>query len=199
MRKILLTALLFAGQAAIASPWVTLHTNQGDIVLELDEDNAPATVNNFVTYVKDGFYDGTVFHRVIPNFMIQGGGFDAALEKKPTRAPIANEAHNGLANDRGTIAMARTSNPHSATAQFFINVKDNSFLNKGASDPYGYAVFGKVIKGMDVADAISTTPTGAKGPFRQDVPQQTVTIESAELSETDPLNPEQDTSEQPTT
>lgn len=188
MRLCLLSILLLAGQT-MASPWVTLHTNQGDIILELDEDNAPATVHNFTTYVKDGFYNGTIFHRVIPNFMIQGGGFNQDLNEKPTRAPIANEAHNGLKNTRGSIAMARTNDPHSATSQFFINVKDNDFLNKGARDPHGYAVFGHVIKGMDVVDNISTTPTGAQGHFRQDVPIKPVIIDSATLSENDPTQP----------
>jgi len=126
---------------------VLMKTNLGDIVLELDGDKAPKTVDNFVAYVKDGFYDGTIFHRVIPDFMIQGGGFTAEMERKQTRAPIPNEADNGLKNDRGTIAMARTSDPHSATAQFFINLKDNDFLNFRSKDVrgWGYAVFGRVV------------------------------------------------------
>ncbi|UJF25456.1 peptidyl-prolyl cis-trans isomerase [Suttonella sp. R2A3] len=163
-----------------------MTTNQGAIIIELNEDQAPATVDNFLRYVEDGFYEGTIFHRVIPGFMIQGGGYDSALREQATRAPIANEAHNGLSNARGTIAMARTANPHSATAQFFINLVDNAFLDKGANDPYGYAVFGQVIAGMDVVDAISQSKTGAQAPFSQDVPRTPIIIKSIEINETNP-------------
>lgn len=161
---------------------VILHTNFGDIKLELNQEKAPATVENFVSYVKDGHYDGTIFHRVIGNFMIQGGGFDKDMEQKPTKDPIKNEANNGLKNDDGTIAMARTQDPHSATAQFFINVKDNDFLNFSSESMqgWGYAVFGKVVDGMDVVNKIKGVKTGNKG-FHQDVPKEPVIIEKAEL------------------
>jgi len=164
------------------SPQVILHTNQGDIRIELDAEKAPKTVENFIAYVRDGFYDGTIFHRVISNFMIQGGGFDADMKQKTTRAPVQNEADNGLKNARYTLAMARTSDPHSATAQFFINVSDNDFLNFTAPNPngWGYAVFGKVIEGADVVDAIKGVKTGSRG-FHQDVPLQAVVIETATL------------------
>ena len=147
---------------------IKLQTSLGDIVLELDAEKAPVTVENFVRYVKDGHYDGTIFHRVIPNFMIQGGGFDADMKQKETRAPIKNEADNGLKNDKYTIAMARTPDPHSASAQFFINVKDNDFLNFSAptANGWGYAVFGKVTDGFDVVDAIASVQTD-----RNDRPQ----------------------------
>ncbi len=183
----LLAFLLLLPGLALASdndkPRVRLHTNLGDIVLELDREKAPKTVDNFLTYVREGFYDGTVFHRVIDGFMIQGGGFTQDLQKKPTHAPIENEADNGLRNRRGTIAMARTSDPHSATAQFFINVADNSFLDFRDKTPraYGYAVFGRVVEGMDVVDKIRRTPTGAGGPFRKDVPRSPVIIEKATI------------------
>ena len=138
-----------------------LHTTYGDITIELDADKAPKTAANFAQYVRDGFYDGTIFHRVIPNFMIQGGGFDANMEQKPTRDPIENEAGNGLSNANGTVAMARTSDPHSASAQFFINVTDNTFLDKErAQDGWGYAVFGAVVEGMDVVNKIKAVATG---------------------------------------
>lgn len=160
-----------------------LTTTYGKIVIALDAEKAPETVANFVQYVKDGFYNGTIFHRVISNFMIQGGGFTEKMEQKPTRAPIQNEAANGLSNETGTIAMARTSDPHSATAQFFINVGDNHFLDKARSqDGWGYAVFGEVVEGMDVVNKIKAVPTGSKG-FHQDVPSDTVLIESAEIIE----------------
>jgi len=164
------------------SPQVILHTNQGDILVELDAANAPKTVENFLAYVRDGFYDGTIFHRVISNFMIQGGGFDVDMQQKPTRAPVQNEADNGLKNVRYTLAMARTSDPHSATAQFFINVSDNDFLNFTAANPqgWGYAVFGKVIEGMDVVETIKGVKTGSRG-FHQDVPTEAVIIEKATL------------------
>lgn len=153
---------------------ITLHTNLGDITIELNPEKAPKTCANFKQYAQDGFYDGTIFHRVINNFMIQGGGLTADMKQKSTRAPIDNEADNGLANDTGTIAMARTSDPHSATAQFFINVKDNDFLNHSAKtgQGWGYCVFGKVTEGMDVVNKIKVVKTGA-----QDVPQETITIE----------------------
>jgi len=158
---------------------VKLATSAGDIVVELDAAKAPKTVANFVEYVKAGHYDGTVFHRVIPNFMIQGGGMSADMKEKATRAPIPLESGNGLDNVRGSIAMARTMDPNSATAQFFINLKDNAFLNKAQSaDGNGYAVFGKVVSGMDVVDKIRVVPTGNKGPH-QNVPLEPVTITKA--------------------
>jgi cyclophilin family peptidyl-prolyl cis-trans isomerase len=171
-----------AAQGAAAKggkPVVTLTTSLGVIELELDAEKAPITVANFLEYVEAGFFDGTIFHRVIPDFMIQGGGFTADFVQKPTRAAIKNEANNGLANARGTIAMARTNIVDSATAQFFINLKDNAFLNhSGAGQAFGYAVFGRVIKGMDVVDKIAGVPTGSKG-GHQDVPKTNVVIESA--------------------
>lgn len=158
---------------------VEMKTNVGNIVLELYPDKAPRTVENFLQYVDDGFFTNTIFHRVIAGFMIQGGGFDTALNQKPTRAPIQNEAANDLKNEPGTIAMARTSDPHSASAQFFINVADNKFLNFKAPNQsgYGYAVFGKVISGMDIVNKIASMPTGSKGPFSSDVPKNNVIIE----------------------
>ncbi|MFT3930848.1 MAG: peptidylprolyl isomerase [Spongiibacteraceae bacterium] len=163
---------------------ITLHTNFGDIKLELDFDKAPKTAANFVEYVKAGHYDGTVFHRVIDNFMIQGGGFTAGMKQKETRDPIENEADNGLKNEIGTIAMARTMDPHSASAQFFINVADNSFLNHTAktSQGWGYAVFGKVVEGMDVVNKIKGVPTTRKG-GHQDVPAEDVVITKATVAE----------------
>lgn len=163
-----------------ANPQVLLKTSLGDIVLELNAEKAPKTVENFLQYVKSGQYSGTIFHRVIENFMIQGGGFDKDMSQKPTRAPIENEAKNGLKNDAYTVAMARTSAPHSASAQFFINLKDNDFLNYPGQDGWGYAVFGKVIKGKDVVDKIKSVPTGNKG-FHQNVPTTPVVIESASV------------------
>jgi peptidyl-prolyl cis-trans isomerase B (cyclophilin B) len=159
---------------------VKLETSKGDIVIELNEDKAPVTVKNFLNYVNDGFYDGTIFHRVIPNFMIQGGGFDDQMMQKNTRDPIKNEADNGLANDRGTIAMARTQDPDSATAQFFINHRDNAFLNYTAPSiqGWGYCVFGKVTDGMDVVDAIAGVKTTNRG-GHSDVPEDVITITSA--------------------
>ncbi len=172
-------ALALGTHAAAQAQTVKLSTSAGDIVVELDAAKAPKTVANFVEYVKAGHYDGTVFHRVIPNFMIQGGGMTADMKEKPTRAPIPLESGNGLDNVRGTIAMARTMDPNSATAQFFINVTDNGFLNKAQSrDGNGYAVFGKVVAGMDVVDKIRAVPTGTKGMHR-DVPLQPVTINKA--------------------
>jgi len=161
---------------------VDMQTSKGTIVLELYPDQAPETVANFVQYARDGFYDGTVFHRVIPKFMIQGGGFEPGMRQKPTRAPIPNEADNGLKNETGTIAMARTSDPHSATAQFFINVNDNAFLNHSNKTPqgWGYAVFGRVIEGMDVVHAIENVSTGNRGPHG-DVPVEDVVIEQVRV------------------
>lgn len=167
-------------QAPADAARVRLNTSAGDIVLELDAAKAPKTVENFVQYVKDKHYDGTVFHRVIDGFMIQGGGFTADMTQKPTRAPIPLESRNGLTNSRGTIAMARTSNPNSATAQFFINVVDNAMLNAPNPDGYGYAVFGKVVTGMDVVDKIKAVPVGNKG-GHQNVPNTPVTIIKATL------------------
>jgi len=163
---------------------VKMDTNQGTIMLELDADNAPNTVENFLTYAKEGSYDGTIFHRVISNFMIQGGGFNEDMSQKTTHAPIQNEANNGLKNDNGTIAMARTGDPHSATAQFFINVKDNDFLNFSSetSQGWGYAVFGKVTEGMDVVSKIKDTATTTKGPY-QDVPVEPIIIEKVTIVE----------------
>jgi peptidyl-prolyl cis-trans isomerase B (cyclophilin B) len=185
MRRLLATAitlLVLMGTAFAAfadNPEVLIQTNKGAIKVELDREKAPATVDNFLTYVDESFYEGTIFHRVIEGFMIQGGGYDEDMKEKPTHAPIQNEADNGLKNERGTIAMARTNDPHSATAQFFINHKDNGFLNHRSKDPHGwgYAVFGKVTDGMDVVDAIATTPTGPGGPFPKDVPQEAIVIE----------------------
>jgi len=168
--------------ALAADPRVELKTNRGTIVLELYPDKAPKTVANFLQYVKDGQYTGTVFHRVIDGFMIQGGGFDKDMRQKPTRALVENEAANGLKNDVGTIAMARTPDPHSASAQFFINLKNNDFLNFREPTPqgYGYTVFGKVVAGMDVVEKIAKVPTGSAGPH-QNVPRDPVIIESATI------------------
>lgn len=179
IRLLIALSLLLGGTAYADYPQVEIKTNLGNVVLELYPDKAPKTVDNFLRYVKEGYYTGTVFHRVIPGFMIQGGGFDKTLKQKPTRQPIENEAGNGLRNDTGTVAMARTSDPNSATAQFFINVANNTFLNYTAPTPqgYGYTVFGKVIRGMDVVNRIATAPTGAGGPFPSDVPNVTVIIE----------------------
>jgi len=175
-----LAATATGGGAFAADPQVDMKTNFGTVRLELYPDKAPETVANFLKYVQDGHYDGTIFHRVIVNFMIQGGGFDRNYQQKKTRDPIRNEAERalkaGLKNDIGTIAMARTSNPHSATAQFFINVNDNTFLNAGARDE-GYAVFGRVVSGLEVVGTIANLPTGAAGPFSRDVPRDPVIIE----------------------
>jgi cyclophilin family peptidyl-prolyl cis-trans isomerase len=174
-------ASLLSFNLAVAEPVkVKMETSQGDIVLELYPEKAPKTVANFLKYVEDGFYNGTIFHRVIDGFMIQGGGFDQKYMRKETRPPVINEATNGLKNDLGTIAMARTMDPHSATAQFFINVKNNDFLNHTSKTPrgWGYTVFGKVVKGMDSVDKIRKTPTGRGGPFPTDVPQKMITINS---------------------
>jgi peptidyl-prolyl cis-trans isomerase A (cyclophilin A) len=174
VRVTVLSGLLALAAAAPAlAQKVRLATSAGDIVLELNKEKAPKSVDNFVQYVKAGHYDSTIFHRVIDGFMIQGGGMTADMREKPTRAPIPLESHNGLSNVRGALAMARTAAPNSATAQFFINVKDNPFLDQGD----GYAVFGKVISGMDVVDKIRTTPT------RSDVPITTITIKKASIEE----------------
>jgi peptidyl-prolyl cis-trans isomerase A (cyclophilin A) len=162
------------------APRVKLSTSAGDIVVELFADKAPKTVDNFLQYVRDRQYDGTIFHRVMDGFMIQGGGFTPDMQQKPVRAPIALETRPELKNDRGTIAMARTANPNSATAQFFINVADNRGLNAPQPDGYGYAVFGKVVQGMDVVDKIKSVPTGTRGAF-QNVPATAVLINSATL------------------
>ncbi len=159
---------------------VKMTTNLGDIVIELDEEKAPVTCANFRRYVEEGFYDGKIFHRVIAGFMIQGGGFLPDMMQPATHEPIENEARNGLKNDRGTIAMARTADPHSATAQFFINVKDNDFLNHPGHDGWGYAVFGRVVEGMDTVDKIEHVATGNKA-GHQDVPVEPVVIEKAEM------------------
>jgi len=162
---------------------VKLHTNLGTITIELDDKRAPQTVANFLKYVEDGHYVNTLFHRVIDGFMIQGGGFEPGMRQKPTRAAVKNEADNRLKNAAYTIAMARTSEPHSATAQFFINVADNAFLNYGARGPgdAGYAVFGRVVEGMATVDSIVSVPTGAGGPFRTDVPKTPIVIQKATI------------------
>jgi peptidyl-prolyl cis-trans isomerase A (cyclophilin A)/peptidyl-prolyl cis-trans isomerase B (cyclophilin B) len=167
------------------TPHVALKTSMGEIVLELDQEKAPKSVANFLQYVKSGYYKGTVFHRVIDGFMIQGGGFDKNMKQKATKAPIQNEAQNGLQNVTYSIAMARTGDPHSATAQFFINVNDNGALDYPGRDGFGYTVFGKVIKGMDVVDKIKAVPVADKGPH-QNVPVTPVVIESATLLKTAP-------------
>ena len=160
---------------------VQIDTSRGTLTLELDDERAPATVENFLAYLDAGHYAGTIFHRVIDGFMVQGGGYDASYQKRPTRSPVKNEADNGLLNTRGTVAMARTSDPHSATAQFFVNLANNTFLDhSGKTDRgWGYTVFGKVTDGMDVVDRIRAEPTGAKGPFQKDAPLTEVVIEAA--------------------
>ena len=165
------------------NPRVALETNKGKIVLELDAVKAPKSTANFLEYVKSGHYDGTIFHRVIAGFMAQGGGFDGKMVQKETRAPIQNEADNGLKNKRGTVAMARTGDPHSATSQFFVNLVDNAFLDHKGKNPqgWGYTVFGKVVEGMDVVDAIAKIPTGGMGPFPSDVPREGVQITKASV------------------
>jgi cyclophilin family peptidyl-prolyl cis-trans isomerase len=176
--------LIAAGPlAAAGNPTAVIHTSKGDIELELFAEQAPRTVENFIGYASSGFYDGTLFHRVISHFMIQGGGFTPDMEKKPTGEPIPNEADNGLSNKRGTIAMARTNDPHSATAQFFINVQDNMNLDhtgQGSSATWGYAVFGRVTSGMEVVDDIRFVQTDRVGPY-SDVPVEPVVIERVEI------------------
>ena len=173
--------LLGLGAHAQSASTVKFQTSMGEFTVEVYPDKAPKTVENFLQYVKDKQYEGTIFHRVMDGFMVQGGGFTSDMKEKQTRAPIPLEAKNGLKNDRGTIAMARTSNPNSATAQFFINVVNNDGLNAPQPDGYGYAVFGKVVSGMDVIDKIRTTPTGNKGMF-QNVPVTPIVINSAALA-----------------
>ena len=182
-RVLFVLAALLPTLALAAAPQVEIKTNLGDITLELRPDKAPQTVRNFLEYVKAGHYDGTVFHRVIDGFMIQGGGFDLRLEEKPTRPAIKNEAANGLRNDTYTVAMARTSEPHSATAQFYINVADNDFLNYRSPDVrgYGYAVFGKVVKGQEVVRKIAKVATGGMGQFPSDVPLKPVLMEKVRV------------------
>ena len=181
LARALLLGLVLAAPLAAWAQKVRLSTSEGDIVLELDRAKAPRTVDNFLQYVRAGHYDGTVFHRVIPNFMIQGGGFTAEMAQKPTREPIPLESRNGLSNARGTVAMARTMVPDSATAQFFINVQDNEFLDAARSrDGHGYAVFGRVSAGLDIVDRIKGVATGNRGPHR-DVPLQPVVIRKATL------------------
>ena len=184
LTSLFLALALAASNALAANPTVRLETTLGTIEVELNAEQAPVSTENFLAYVRDGHYDGTVFHRVIPGFMVQGGGFTAEMQQKPTRDPIVNEATNGLKNDRGTLAMARTNVVDSATAQFFINVVDNAFLNHTSKDSrgYGYAVFGKVTKGMEVVDRIVAVPTTRKGPMR-DVPAEPVVITSARVAE----------------
>ena len=186
MKRLLIPALLLAAalplgasvaQAEETTPDVILHTSQGAIGIELFEAEAPESVNNFLTYVQEGHYDGTIFHRVIDGFMIQGGGFDEAMRQKSTRDPITNEADNGLKNTRGTLSMARTSQKDSATSQFFINLSDNAFLDHGERD-FGYAVFGEVVAGMDVVDQIAGVATGSHG-MHQDVPREPVVVKRA--------------------
>ena len=164
------------------NPKVQLTTNRGTIVIELNQAKAPKTVANFISYVEDGFYTGTIFHRIIDGFMAQGGGFTADMEQKTTKAPIENEADNGLKNNLGTIAMARTNDPHSATAQFFLNLKDNDFLNHSGKNPsgWGYAVFGEIVEGLDVLQQMGKVATGRSG-MHQDVPKEAIVIESATL------------------
>jgi peptidyl-prolyl cis-trans isomerase B (cyclophilin B) len=179
---VMLSVAAGAPGALAADPQVDLKTNHGTIRLELYPAKAPKTVENFLQYVRDGHFNGTIFHRVIDGFMIQGGGFDKGYRQKATRPPIENEAKHGLRNDLGTVAMARTGAPHSASSQFFINGKNNDFLNAAsAQDGWGYTVFGKVVSGMDVVMKISKTPTGPGGPFPTDAPREMVVIESAAL------------------
>ena len=186
LNALALTAIFSVANPAAAAgdaPKVKLATSMGDIVVQLNPEKAPKTVANFLQYVREKHYDGTIFHRVIGNFMIQGGGFTADLKQKPMRSPIPLEAANGLKNDKYTIAMARTNVPDSATTQFFINVKDNAMLNAPSPDGHGYAVFGKVVSGMDVVDKIKAVATGSGGPFPADVPTTPVTITSATVVE----------------
>lgn len=193
MRVFLLSMMLFLtstqsfateNKMSETQPKVKLQTTLGDIVIQLNAEKAPISTSNFLTYVKEGFYDGTIFHRVIPGFMAQGGGFTAEFKQKETHAQIKNEADNGLKNKRGTLAMARTPDPDSASSQFFINYKDNTFLDYSSPTPngWGYAVFGEVVEGMDVVDAMAKAPTGSKG-MHQDVPKTDIVIEKAEVIE----------------
>ena len=181
MKNLLFTLALLGG-SALATPTAIIHTSMGDITVELDEDRAPATVANFRRYAEDGFYNDTIFHRVIPGFVIQGGGMEPGMKEKDTREPIENEADNGLKNLRGTLSMARTSDPHSASSQFFINLVDNGYLNHTSKTNagWGYAVFGKVVAGLDVIDKIAAVKTGRSGMHR-DVPVEDVIIEKTEI------------------
>ncbi len=186
LTKFILASLLFCLSLTVtagSNPRVKIITNMGNIEIELNQEKAPKSVKNFLQYVNSGFYSGTVFHRVIKNFMIQGGGFNTQFQKKPTQQAIVNEADNGLKNDRGTISMARTNVPHSATAQFFINTKNNDFLNHTSKSArgWGYAVFGRVTKGMDTVSRIESSPTGAKAPFPGDAPVQDIIIQKIEI------------------
>ena len=186
MAAVMVAAFPAGSEAAEKNPVVVMETSLGNVKIELDQAKAPISVKNFLSYVDDKFYDGTIFHRVIGNFMIQGGGFTANMEQKTTREPIVNESANELVNKRGTVAMARTPDPNSATAQFFINLKDNTFLDKAkAQDGYGYCVFAKVVKGMNVVDAIAAVKTGTVGGF-QDVPVQPVVIKKASVVSASP-------------
>ena len=173
-------ALLFSIAAHSANPQLEMKTSQGMLVIELYQDKAPKSVENFLQYAREGFFNGTVFHRVIPDFMIQGGGFTPDMKQKATRPPIQNEAANGLKNELGALAMARTGDPHSATAQFFINLKDNGFLDYPGRDGWGYAVFGRVVQGLDIVQKIAKVPTANAGPH-QNVPTTPVLIESVKL------------------
>ena len=192
LHRLIAAFLLAAGAAGAAGAWagprVALETDLGRIVIELDAERAPRTVANFLRYVREGFYDGTIFHRVVPGFVVQGGGFTADLVRKPTHPPIPNESDNGLSNRRGTVAMARTRDPDSATSQFYINLADNAFLDHRppAARPSGYTVFGRVVEGMDVVEAIVRRPTGPAGPFPRDVPRPPVVIRSARVLEERP-------------
>ena len=179
---VVLSAAAASPGAFSADPQVDLRTNMGTVRIELYPEKAPKSVENFLKYVRDGHYDGTVFHRVIPGFMVQGGGFTLDMKQKPTRPPVPIESKNGLKNEVGTVAMARTSDPNSATSQFFINVNNNTFLNYPGQDGNGYTVFGKVVDGMDVVNKITAVPTGNKG-GHQNVPNQPVVIESAKVVE----------------
>ncbi|HMM55291.1 MAG TPA: peptidylprolyl isomerase [Candidatus Desulfobacillus sp.] len=187
MKKLfaLAAGLICSLSVMAANPLVEMKTSQGTLVIELDAARAPKTVANFLQYARDGFYDGTLFHRVIDGFMIQGGGFEPGMKQKPTRAPIENEAKNGLKNAAGTIAMARTQDPHSASAQFFINLVDNRPLDYPSRDGWGYAVFGRVVRGFEVAQKIARVKTGNAG-FHQNVPLEPVVIESVRVIEPQP-------------
>lgn len=180
---LLIAAMLASVNAWSANPRIEMKTSLGNVVFELYPDKAPLTVQNFLAYVKSGFYKGTVFHRVINHFVVQGGGLTPELKPKPTLQPIRNEAGNGLTNERGTLAMARAYDPDSATAQFFINLDSNKFLNHYKPDPdyYGYCVFGKVVKGMDIVDKMAARPTGAAGPFQSDVPLEPIVIQDVSV------------------
>lgn len=187
IRAFLTAMVLLTSSAALAqatNPRVALSTSEGEIVIELYSDKAPKSVENFLAYVKSGHYNGTIFHRVIPGFMVQGGGYSSDLQARPTKEPIQNEATNGLKNTKYTVAMARTGDPHSATAQFFINVADNAFLDhksQASGQTFGYAVFGKVVSGSDVVDKITAIPTQARSPLFQNLPEKPVMIQKAEL------------------